>query len=295
MSTEIDRISEKARPVAQFIERLRPEIARALPKHLDGDRIARLALTVVRQSIRQAGGGKSLADCSPESFAGSLLTAAALGLEPGVNQEAYLVPYKGECTLIVGYQGLAKLFWQHPLAKHLDAHAVHEHDDFDYAYGLGQYLRHKPARGDRGVITDYYAVAELSTGASAFVVLSTDEVKALRGGKSGPSGQIADPMHWMERKTALRQLVKLLPKSTNLNAAIAVDEHKGSTLLERGVPQAIGDGAMEALPPAIEHETEPTERVTAEHLVNRGTGEVIDPELVDPDAEPVDDWVANGR
>jgi recombination protein RecT len=190
---------------------------RALPKHMDADRLARLALTVVRQSDIEAHKARkpenSLARCTPESFAGALLTAAALGLEPGVNQEAYLVPYKGECTLIVGYQGFAKLFWQHPLAKHLDAHAVHAKDDFDYAYGLAQYLRHKPAKGERGKITHYYAVAELSTGASAFVVLTADEVKKLRGGKVGPSGNIPDPMHWMERKTALRQLVKLLPKS----------------------------------------------------------------------------------
>jgi recombination protein RecT len=143
--------------IPQFIQKLQPEIARALPKHMDGDRIARLALTVVRQSEIEAQKsrkpGNSLMNCTVDSFAGALLTAAALGLEPGVNQEAYLVPYKGECTLIVGYQGFAKLFWQHPLAKHLDAHAVHANDEFDYAYGIAQYLRHKPAKGERGQIT----------------------------------------------------------------------------------------------------------------------------------------------
>lgn len=257
--------------IAQFIGQLQPEIARALPKHMDADRVARIALTIVRQSEIEARkrGGASLADCTPGSFAGALLTAAALGLEPGVNNECYLVPYKGECTLIVGYQGFAKLFWQHPLAKHLDAHAVHENDDFDYAYGLTQYLRHKPARGDRGKVTDYYAVAELSTGASAFVVLSAREVKDLRGGKVGPSGQIPDPQHWMERKTVLRQLVKLLPKSANLSAALAVDEQPGSTLAHRGVPVAIaaGDGFPE-LPPAYEGQEAPP-RVTAEEIAKQ--------------------------
>lgn len=281
MTTEVQRIDQKAGPVANFIAQLQPEISRALPKHLNGERIARLAITVVRQSVRDSAPGKSLADCSPESFAGSLLTAAALGIEPGVNQEAYLVPYKGECTLIVGYQGFAKLFWQHPLAKHLDAHAVHEHDEFDYAYGLRPYLKHKPARGgERGRVTDYYAVAELSTGASAFVVLSADEVKALRGGKVGPSGNIPDPQHWMERKTALRQLVKLLPKSTNLIAALAVDEQRGSVLAERDIPRAIADGEMGALPPAIEHEpSSDADLVTAADIgrVHTITGEIIDP------------------
>src|SRR5690606_2858516 len=115
--------------IATLIQQMQPEIQRALPKGMDGDRIARLALTVVRQTPK-------LAQCSPASFAGSLLTAAALGLEPGVNGEAYLVPYKNECQLIIGYQGYAKLFWQNPLARHLDAQAVYANDEFDYEYGL---------------------------------------------------------------------------------------------------------------------------------------------------------------
>lgn len=272
--------------VGQFITRLQPEIARALPKGMDADRIARLALTVVRQSdieARKAGKPQnSLANCKPESFAGSLLTASALGLEPGVNGEAYLVPYNGECTLIVGYQGYAKLFWQHPLARHLDAQAVRENDDFDFSYGLAQYLRHKPLRrGERGRITEYWAAAELSTGASAFVVLTAEEVKKLRGGKVGPSGQIKDPMSWMERKTALRQLFKLLPKSTTLIAALAVDEQKGSTLVEREIPQAItaGDGLVGLTPNSDDDVNADADRVTAAEIVNginTGTGEVVD-------------------
>jgi len=210
--------------IGSVIQQLRPEIARALPKHMDADRMARMALTVLRKDPK-------LARCTPESFAGALLTSAALGLEPGVNGEAYLVPYGRECQFIIGYQGFAKLFWQSPLAAHLDAQAVHEKDDFDYEYGLAPMLRHKPALGvDRGNVIAYYAVAKLTTGASAFVVLSAEEVKSLRGGKVGPSGNIPDPMHWMERKTALRQLVKLLPKSATLNAALEVDEKKGTEL-----------------------------------------------------------------
>lgn len=291
--TTVAKTDDPQPTVAQFITRLQPEIARALPKHMDADRLARLALTVVRQSDIEARKAhrpeSSLANCTPESFAGALLTAAALGLEPGVNQEAYLVPYKGECTLIVGYQGYAKLFWQHPLAKHLDAHAVHQNDQFDYAYGIAQYLRHKPARGERGPITDYYAVAELSTGASAFVVLSVAEVKLLRGGKVGPSGKIPDPQHWMERKTALRQLVKLLPKSANLIAAIAVDEQRGSTLVERDVPATISrEDPLPALPPSAGMgERDDSDRVTGAEIlgVNTETGELFDGPTPDDIAE----------
>lgn len=224
--------------IAQVIKRMEPEIARALPRGLDADRVARLALTCVRQTPR-------LADCTPQSFAGALLTAAALGLEPGVNGEAYLVPYRDgrarttECQLIIGYQGMAKLFFQHPLASDLDAQTVYSRDEFDYAYGTDAFLRHRPASGDRGDVTCYYAVARLSTGASKFVVLTPDEVKELRRGKVGPSGDIPDPQRWMEKKTAVRQLVKLLPKSAQMAVAMKVDEEVGSTLNARQIADVI--------------------------------------------------------
>jgi len=224
--------------LVQVVQRMQPEIARALPKHMDADRMARLALTSIRQT-------PGLANCTPESFAAALLTSSALGLEPGVNGEAYLVPFGTECTLIVGYAGYAKLIWQHPLAKHLDAQAVYEHDVFDYAYGLDPYLHHRPARGDRGEIIYYYAVASLTTGASVFEVMTPEEVAAVRKAaaarRRGP--QIADPQHWMERKTVLRQLVKRLPRSTALNSAMAFDEHSGSELAALRAPEQITAGA----------------------------------------------------
>ncbi|HJR88615.1 MAG TPA: recombinase RecT [Aeromicrobium sp.] len=258
MSTDVALPSEQqAQPpsIGTIIQQLRPELARALPKGMDSDRMARLALTVLRQT-------PELAKCSPQSFAGALLTAAALGLEPGVNGEAYLVPYKRECQLIVGYQGYAKLFWQNPLARHLDAQAVYANDDFEYEYGLNPVLRHKPAQGDRGEVIYYYAVATLSTGGSSFVVLTPGEVKRLRGGKVGTSGGIADPMRWMERKTVLRQLIKTLPRSTMLNAAMTADEELGSSLRARRA---------------------------ADSIVNTETGEIHEAEIVDHDDVSVND------
>jgi recombination protein RecT len=259
------READKPPTVGEMIQSLRPELQRALPRGMDADRLARVALTVVRKE-------KKLAACDPYSFAGALLTAAALGLEPGVADEAYLIPYGKECQFVIGYQGFAKLFWQHPLAQHLDAQAVHKGDVFDYGYGTDPYLRHKPANTDRGDITHYYAVAKLTTGGSAFVVLTADEVRQLRGGKVGSSGDIPDPMHWMERKTAIRQLVKLLPKSTKLAQAIASDERPGSELRAEQEPSKALDGAT------------PVAELPGPQS-NPDTGEVVDAEVVDPEPE----------
>jgi recombination protein RecT len=276
-----DRQAQQANSLRNFITRLTPEIQRALPKGMDGDRIARIALTLLRTDMLACNAkgkpGNALINCTEESFAGALLTSAALGLEVGLNGEAYLVNYSGECTLIVGYQGLAKLYYQHPMARTLDAQCVYANDDFDYAYGLTPFLKHKPARGERGAIVEYYACATLSTGASAFVVLSVDEVKALRGGKTGTSGGIADPMHWMQRKTALRQLFKLLPKTATLSKALEADEKTGSALytdqLSMSTPAPALPAATEA--PIVETEDAGT--------VDMTTGEVFEGEVEDPD------------
>lgn len=216
---EVEKRESGPPSLAALVTQLKPELARALPRHVSVDRIARIAITALRRT-------RNLDQCTPESFLGALLTSAQLGLEVNTPAgEAYLIPYKRECTLVLGYQGIVKLFWQSPHAKHIDAQAVYERDEFDYAYGLNPYLTHKPSTGpDRGDVIYYYAVATLQNGGSAFVVLTPEQVKALRNGKEGPSGDIADPMRWMERKTALKQVMKLLPKTVELTAALEADE-----------------------------------------------------------------------
>lgn len=241
----------------QALDAMTGEIQRALPKHMSGDRIARIVATEIRKTPKLMG-------CDQTSFFGALLTASALGLEPGVNGEAYLIPYGRECQLVIGYQGVAKLFWQHPLAKRMSAEYVCEHDEFDYDKGLTLRLHHKPATGDRGKVTHYYAIVELQTGAMAFDVFTADQIKKLRDGKVGPSGKIADPEHWMERKTALKQVLKLMPKATELVSALRVDEQAGSLDVAKAV--ATNAPLPELAPPA--------------EFIDEETGEVLEAEQV---------------
>lgn len=251
---------QKPATVAQTITKFAPIIAEALPKHLDGDRFARLALTTLRKTPQ-------LQQCNPESFVGALLTAAALGLEPDVSGECYLVPYKRECTMIVGYQGWAKLFWQHPLAARLSSEYVCANDEFSYDKGLNQHLIHKPAADDRGKVVGYYAIVGLKNGATWFDVFTPQQISKLRGNTR--ASNIADPEHWMERKTALKQVLKLAPKATQMQQVYAVDEKPGSM----AVAQQIGRHEVPELTAA-----QPAEYIDEE------TGEVLEGELVDPDA-----------
>jgi recombination protein RecT len=230
----------------QLIEQMKPQIARALPKHMDADRLARIAMTLLKQTPK-------LGQCTPESFLGALMTASQLGLEPGPLGEAYLVPYGNTVQFIPGYRGLIKLAWQSGQMKNIDAHVVYEHDEFDYEYGLNPFLRHKPTRGTRGKVTDVYAVATLQNGGSAFVVMSLEDVAAIRKrSKSSGNGPWVTDWDAMAKKTAVKQLIRWLPLSTELqtlNHAADLDGTVREDVTE--LPEADVD-YIDAEPQAIE-------------------------------------------
>lgn len=223
---QVQQTGQQGRPdLAAFVNSMSGELARAVPGHLTGERIARIALTSLRTT-------KHLSECTVDSFAGALMSCAQLGLEPGGPAgEAYLLPFfnrrRGvyEVQLVIGYQGMVKLFWQSPMARHLDAQIVYERDHLEYEYGLEPRLVHRPSLTDRGRPIAYYAVASMTNGGSAFVVLAPEDVERIRQrSKAKDDGPWQTDYDAMAKKTAIRQLFKILPKSAELARAVAHDE-----------------------------------------------------------------------
>lgn len=249
-------------------------ISQSLPSTMDPKRFARLIFNSVRRTPK-------LAQCSATSLIGSLLSASALGLEvDSPLGESYLVPYKTDAQLIVGYQGIVKLYRQHPMAGQVASGWVGERDRFEYAYGTQPYLTHVPAQGDRGEPIAFWASYTLKDGTTDFAVLSPAEVKALRGNMK--KGDIADPQHWMSRKTVLKQVLKLAPKSTQLAAALMIDEQPVG-----GVHQVTGLESVAASVAAIAAEV--GEEVDPE------TGEVMNSREAQPAVEEVSAPLVTGE
>jgi recombination protein RecT len=207
------------------VESMRPEFHKVLGSQDMVQRFVRVAMTELRQNPQ-------LMRCSPESVLGALMTSAQLGLEPGrVTGEAWLVPYTnrrtGEvvCQFIVGYKGLIKLAWQSERVLSIVGQTVRDGDDFDFAYGLDPFLRHKPARTGRGDAYAWYAAAKIAGGGSAFEVLYRDDVERIRErSKAKDDGPWRTDYDAMAKKTAIRQLAKYLPMSTAFDTAAANDE-----------------------------------------------------------------------
>lgn len=205
------------------------EIARALPRHLTPDRMTRIALTEFRKNPK-------LAECNPLSVFAAVIMASQLGLEPGVMGQCYLIPYKGECQLILGYQGLLDLVRRSGKLRRIEAQVVYERDRFTYRTGLNVTLDHEPLLdGDRGEPRLAYAVAEFADGGHHVEIMSRAQIEVIRDrstntqtakkwNKKTPWDTDADEM-W--RKTVLRRLCKFLPKSVELAQAMALDESAG--------------------------------------------------------------------
>lgn len=226
MSGQIVPFRERVNTFRGSLEALKPQLALALPKHINPDRLMRIVMTTIQRTPQ-------ILECSQVSVFGSILQAAQLGLEPdGVLGHAYLIPYKGTCQLICGYKGLLKLARQSGELSTIYARVVHAKDKFKYAYGLTDVLRHVPDLSeDPGDVTHAYAVARLKDGSVQFDVMSKAEIEAIRRrSKAGTSGPWVTDWAEMAKKTVLRRLCKMLPASVELNRAVALDEQVDANL-----------------------------------------------------------------
>lgn len=238
--------TKKEDPVATLLERMKPQMALALPKHVSAERMARILLTEIRRVPK-------LADCGRDSLLGAVMTCSQLGLEPGNSLgHAYLLPFdrRGkvggrwevvgtDCQLIIGYRGMIDLARRSGQIVSLSARAVRAGDRFAYRYGLDETIEHIPTDGEPGELTHVYAVAKLKDGGVQFEVLTRAEVERVRNSSKGYESAVKydkkdNPWitHFeeMAKKTVIRRLFKYLPVSVEMQRAVGLDEQADAGL-----------------------------------------------------------------
>jgi recombination protein RecT len=185
---------------------------------------------------------------NPKSVFGRILMCAELGLSPSQEMgECWLIAKNGYCQFQLGYQGLVKLMYRHPNIKGVFAESVYEKDDFMYQLGLDPKLEHIPSsEKDKGALTHVYAVIKYTDGEKIFKVMSRNELEEYKNlSESGDSNYwftSKDPQNWLPKKTAIKQLCKIIPKFVDLSTAISYDskiEGGGQITEEQGVVQVI--------------------------------------------------------
>lgn len=218
---------QKPTTIQGMLKQYQYEIARALPKHIDPDRMTRIALTEIRRT-------PDLLKCEPASLFGAVIQASQLGLEPGgALGQCYLLPFRDnknnrtDVQFIVGYRGMLDLARRSGQIVSINAHEVYEEDTFNFEYGLHETLRHIPARGDRGQLIGVYAIAHLKDGGHQIEVMWKEDVDRIKAtSKSANSKYSPWNTHYAEmaKKTVIRRLFKYLPVSVEMMKATAMDE-----------------------------------------------------------------------
>lgn len=241
----------------------RDEISALIPKHLNAERMLKIAQLAVSQN-------KTLLECTSKSLIGALIQCSQLGLEPNtVMGHAYLIPFwdskKKEriVQLIIGYRGLIDLARRSGQIVSINAHEVRENDRFELVYGIEEKLNHTPAMNNRGDVIGFYAVAKLRDGGYCFEFMPREDVDAimLSTYDKGTKGPWKDHYVEMGRKTVIRRIAKYLPISIEFQTAVALDG-----MAEAGKIQNLDiDGVFTVMP---------DDAPIIDETVNQETGEV---------------------
>lgn len=204
----------------EFLAKLQPQLARTLPKHMKADRMARLALTAFSSN-------PDMQACSFQSIANSLMTAGALGLEPGINGAGFLIPYKGVCTFVPGWKGLVDLVSRSGRAS-VWTGAVFAGDHFDFALGDRPFIQHRPGdETDPAAMTHVYSVGRVNGADWPIIeVWSVAKVKKHRDqyNRQGSRHYSFREPEMYGRKVPLLQVLKYLPSSIEIANAISASE-----------------------------------------------------------------------
>lgn len=242
--------------IAYLLKTKQGEIAKMLPKHLNAERLLKVAQIAATTT-------PALAKCDVASLVGAIGQCAQMGLEPNtVLGHAYLVPFNtkrkdgngnerwvNSVQVIIGYKGLIDLARRSGQIVSIAAHEVCENDQFDLVYGLDEKLTHVPSMGERGDVIGFYAVAKLKDGGHCFEFMSrlqVEKIQATADSKNKfPSKVWKEHFVEMGRKTVIRRLAKYLPLSIEFQTAAALD-----SMAEGGKDQHMDtiDGEFTVLP-----------------------------------------------
>lgn len=168
---------------------------------------------------------------NPSSLFASIIFAAQIGLMPSETiGQIFLIPFKGICKPIIGYQGLVTLLLRDVRLRTISCEVVCEGDEFDYELGLTPKLFHKPKDELRSSesMTHIYCVANYGDGIKEFKVMSRKEINTNIEMLKNPNelyyNDKKDGNMWMLKKIVLKQLSKLMNKDYYCQLAIKMDD-----------------------------------------------------------------------
>jgi recombination protein RecT len=225
------------------------EFKKVLPAHVGADRFLRICSSEITKN-------PLLLECTPNSFLGSVMLSAQMGLEIGSHLgHSFLIPYRNKtqgkviCSLQFGYKGLIELVRRSDKISSISAQIVYE-NDFIEIDPLQNTVNFRPLlKGDRGKWYLAVAVAKFKNGDQQIDFMTKEQIMKRKAVAQGASIWNA----WeeeMAKKTVLKSLCKLLPLSIEDQRLVHMDE-KVITKLDNNL-----NGLIENSEPIYELETQ---------------------------------------
>lgn len=206
---------------SNFLDKFKPQMALALPKHLTADRMARLAVTAFSTSPK-------LQQCEPKSIVGSIMTASTLGLEINVDGQGFLVPYGSTCTFVPGWKGLVDLVNRGGRGT-IFTGVIFKDQEYTFIDGARRDLivHNETDLDDPADITHAYAIGWVK--GSDMPIIELWRVTKIRKhrdkyNKVGKSHYSFRDWEMYCRKIPLLQALKYMPKSIELQQALTIND-----------------------------------------------------------------------
>lgn len=228
--------------VVDLMKLYKTAFERVAPKHLDLNRMMRVALMTVSRS-------KTLLECTGSSLLGAFMLSAQMGLDIAA-REAHLVPFRNkhtkqrEIVLVPDYRGIIKLIRNSGEIANLRARLVYKGDTFTHEEGMVPKLIHIPnyegRRSDEDILgayscADFCDRDRQPTGYVDAHFLTIGHLRKIKAGSpSGNDGPWVTHFGEMCLKTVIKHHAKTLPYSVELNIAVTLDNQ-----VEMGKPQQI--------------------------------------------------------
>lgn len=211
-----------------YLESNMSKLAACCPKHFTPEAMIQVACILVHKT-------PDLLRCTPNSVLNSMVEAGSFGFSLNPKQgECYLIPRKNkdtghlECTLDIGYRGLAKLVRGNGKVEYVVAHVVHANDHFKVRLSPDPVIEHEPLLGkDRGPVTYVYSMVKFLTGSTIYDYMSKDDVEKIRRTSQKPNGTFW-VNYWdeMSKKTVMKRHCKSLDQTPELARAIEIDNEE---------------------------------------------------------------------
>lgn len=219
MTVAIYERPEAASVEAQLVQ-LAPRFAAVLGRTMAPERLIRTIMISLERTPK-------LYQCNRQSIFDAASTAACLGLEvDNATGQGFLIPFRERAQFVTGYKGYNTLGARASFA--IRGAVVRDGDAFEYDIPAGKVM-HRPILGNSKRIVGAWALAASNSLPSLAVVLSIDELMAVKDKSQGakkpdsPWNNAAIGFPAMCEKTAKRRLARCMPLNV-IQLAAALDE-----------------------------------------------------------------------